>query len=251
MKENIETVKYYNQKEVAETYDDMRFKSISGKVVDILQKNAVYSHLPKGSLKGLKILDVGCGTGRFMEPLLKRGAQVYGFDASSSMIEVASEKLNGYNPKFFNGRAETLPFKNKEFDYVISVWVLNHLSTYPQIIKEMSRVGKNVILGLPNKYSIFIFSGIYRKLKGVNKNMGAFKINTNLKHPTPYSILFTYKELSGIFKESGFSRIFYKGSLMFYFAVPGIFSRLYRIIDPILCILFGRLASFMAIKGTN
>lgn len=43
--------------------------------------------------RGGKVLDVGCGTGNASEPLLARGFEVVGLDASEAMLEVARRKL--------------------------------------------------------------------------------------------------------------------------------------------------------------
>jgi SAM-dependent methyltransferase len=46
-----------------------------------------------GGLRGALALDVGCGTGKSIEPLLRRGFQVTGCDLSARMLEVAATKL--------------------------------------------------------------------------------------------------------------------------------------------------------------
>lgn len=70
--------------------------------------------------KTLKIIDVGCGTGRHSIELAKRGYSVTGIDLSESMLEKAREKAmqNGLKIDFFKHDARNLPF-NKEFDVAI------------------------------------------------------------------------------------------------------------------------------------
>lgn len=46
-------------------------------------------------LSGRRVLDLGCGTGRALEPLLERGYEVVGCDLSPSMIAVAGERHPG------------------------------------------------------------------------------------------------------------------------------------------------------------
>ncbi|HQB08446.1 MAG TPA: class I SAM-dependent methyltransferase, partial [bacterium] len=70
--------------------------------------------------KSLKILDVGCGTGRHAIELTKRGYNVTGIDLSESQLERAREKATeaGLDIKFMKADARNLPF-NGEFDAAI------------------------------------------------------------------------------------------------------------------------------------
>lgn len=70
--------------------------------------------------KSLKILDVGCGTGRHAIELKKRGYNVTGIDLSESQLERAREKATeaGLDIKFMKADARNLPF-NDEFDVAI------------------------------------------------------------------------------------------------------------------------------------
>jgi 2-polyprenyl-3-methyl-5-hydroxy-6-metoxy-1,4-benzoquinol methylase len=52
------------------------------------------------TVRGLEILDVGCGTGRISYYLANRGAVVLGVDFSAKMIELAQRKSMGGNPRF-------------------------------------------------------------------------------------------------------------------------------------------------------
>lgn len=51
---------------------------------------AVYLRLTK---PGLKVLEIGCGTGRVLKPLLESGASVVGVDISHEMLALAHNKL--------------------------------------------------------------------------------------------------------------------------------------------------------------
>ena len=70
--------------------------------------------------KSVKILDVGCGTGRHSIELTKRGYAVKGIDLSESQLTLAREKAKNYNLNIDLSRhdARDLPFKN-EFDLAI------------------------------------------------------------------------------------------------------------------------------------
>ena len=75
-----------------------------------------------GFNKSIKILDVGCGTGRHAIELSKRGYNVKGIDLSDSQLARAKVKAEqqGLNIDFLKYDARDLPFNN-EFDLVIMI----------------------------------------------------------------------------------------------------------------------------------
>lgn len=81
----------------ARFYDDYKssddYDHFMGQYMAIAQKN--------GFCGGV-ILDVGCGTGASMVPLLKWGYRVDGVDLSEKMLDVAKVKVDGYASKLFH-----------------------------------------------------------------------------------------------------------------------------------------------------
>jgi 2-polyprenyl-3-methyl-5-hydroxy-6-metoxy-1,4-benzoquinol methylase len=73
-----------------------------------------------GFNKSLKILDIGCGTGRHSIELTKRGYHITGIDYSDSQLQRAREKakLQGVKIDFLKHDARNLPFK-AEFDLTV------------------------------------------------------------------------------------------------------------------------------------
>jgi len=92
-------------------------------------------------LSGLKILDVGCGTGILCEPLARLGADVVGIDASPEMINFAKQRQETAladsnlddikSIEFLNttieGLRESLPNLGNTFDLVVSSEVIEHI----------------------------------------------------------------------------------------------------------------------------
>lgn len=74
-----------------------------------------------GPLDGLRLLDLGCGKGRFAARLSALGAKVVGLDLSSEMLARA-----GRLPRV-RGSARRLPFPASSFDGVVAVEVFEHL----------------------------------------------------------------------------------------------------------------------------
>jgi 2-polyprenyl-6-hydroxyphenyl methylase/3-demethylubiquinone-9 3-methyltransferase len=99
-------------------------------------------------LKGLKILDIGCGGGLLCEPLSRLGAEITGIDASNINIEVAklhSKKMN-LNIKYIHCSPENLSFKNK-FDVILNMEVIEHVSNVNVFIQNCSKlIKKNGIM---------------------------------------------------------------------------------------------------------
>jgi SAM-dependent methyltransferase len=92
-----------------------------------------------GDLRGRRVLDVGCGTGRLVEALVtKAHAKAWGIDASEDMVAVARETLPpGAGVRRAN--AEQLPFRDGWFDRVTMSLVI-HLVDRPRALAEARRV---------------------------------------------------------------------------------------------------------------
>ena len=79
-------------------------------------------------LKGLKILDIGCGGGLISEPMSRLGAEVTGIDASDKNIQVAKlhAKKNNLKIDYLNTVPENLNQHN-EFDIILNLEVIEHV----------------------------------------------------------------------------------------------------------------------------
>ena len=86
---------------------------------------------------GLKILDVGCGTGGNLEMLEKFGA-AEGVDVSDDALEFCQSK----GLTVHKGLAEELPFADESFDVVTALDVVEHLDDDVAGLTEMHRVTK-------------------------------------------------------------------------------------------------------------
>ena len=79
------------------------------------------------SLKGLRILDVGCGGGLLCEPLARLGATVTGIDASPKAITVAKEHAmkSGLDITYYNTTLEEFP--ENDFDAILALEIIEHV----------------------------------------------------------------------------------------------------------------------------
>lgn len=94
-------------------YDNESFTQGTIGECDFIEKEINYN-------KTLKIIDIGCGTGRHSIELSKRGYSMTGIDLSESLLEKAREKAkkNGVQIDFLKHDARSLPY-NKQFDVAI------------------------------------------------------------------------------------------------------------------------------------
>ncbi|OGB88111.1 hypothetical protein A3H38_03565 [candidate division WOR-1 bacterium RIFCSPLOWO2_02_FULL_46_20] len=90
-----------------------------------------------------RILDVGCGTGELLSRLAVKypQAKLIGLDLAPGMVEQANKKVSQENIRFIVGDGEQLPFKNNEFDLVVSSSSL-HWMDFTKVLAEAARVLK-------------------------------------------------------------------------------------------------------------
>jgi ubiquinone/menaquinone biosynthesis C-methylase UbiE len=93
----------------------------------------------EAGLRGGRVLDLGCGTGRLSAALAEQSAaRVWGVDSSPEMLAVAREKLPA-SVGLKEGQAEDLPFRDGWFDAAVT-WLVVHLLDRPPALREVARV---------------------------------------------------------------------------------------------------------------
>lgn len=99
---------------------------------------------------GLRVLEVGCGTGFWLEFLEARGARVTGLDRSRQMLAVA--RTRGLAATLVYGAAESIPFADRSFDRVFAVNAAHHFDDLGAFVDEAHRVlapdGALMVIGL-------------------------------------------------------------------------------------------------------
>ena len=113
---NNEIKKYYDN--LATTYDENRFGNSYGIFIDKQEKAFLSQCFSK--VENLKVLDLGCGTGRLIE------FANFGVDVSSNMLEVAKNKFP--KKEFREASVSSIPFENDFFDFIFSFHVIMHLN---------------------------------------------------------------------------------------------------------------------------
>jgi len=94
-------------------------------------------------LKGLNILDIGCGGGLISEPLARLGANVTGIDASEKNINVAKlhSKQNGLEINYLKASPENLNNFEK-FDLILNLEIVEHVENVNLYIKSCYKLLK-------------------------------------------------------------------------------------------------------------
>lgn len=91
-----------------------------------------------GQVKGKKILDLGCGDGKYGVELLKRGATQYrGIEGSHKMVSLAKENLKGNNSIIEENDIEKAEFMPLEYDLVVSRLVLHYIADKETLMRRI------------------------------------------------------------------------------------------------------------------
>jgi malonyl-CoA O-methyltransferase len=94
-----------------------------------------------GPVAGLRILDLGCGTGRHTLLLARAGADVTGVDFSAGMLDQARRKPGAERVRFVHHDITArLPFGDGEFDLVLCALALEHVRELGAVFGEMRRL---------------------------------------------------------------------------------------------------------------
>lgn len=188
----------YRKIQTAGTFDETRSMYQFQKYKHLIESNFLKKAIKELPHKKLKILDVGCGTGRMLSEAfsMEKDIKYVGIDTSKEMITFLKNKSKkiGVENKVNTiiGDASKIPFGNDSFDIVFSFHLLWHLPKKDQkeILEEMLRVCKKggfIVFDILNKE--FIWEKI-KILINKPKTEGIYKL--------------TPKEIKQIFKSDNF-----------------------------------------------
>ena len=153
--------KRYQDETEASSYDQARFTSLKGRIMDRLEKRSVIKALELiGEIE--TAMDIPCGTGRITELLVDRAQNVIGADISEEMMGMAKRKLrNNPHVSFFKIDAENMELDDSSIDCITCVRLMGHIPPENRIkmLREMARVSKKWVV--PTFYK----SGLLTKLK--------------------------------------------------------------------------------------
>jgi ubiquinone/menaquinone biosynthesis C-methylase UbiE len=103
-----------------------------------------------GQTFGGAVVEVGCGTGRWLRLLAERGVRSAGVDASKNMLDFARAQAAG--ALLAQGRAESLPWADGAFDRLFCINAFHHFEDKAAFLSEARRVlvpgGRMMTIGL-------------------------------------------------------------------------------------------------------
>jgi len=117
----------------SELYDD------DGNPLIVLEE----PHLARmlGDVKGLRVADVGTGTGRHAVRLARLGARVVALDFSEGMLAKARAKAGAQSVGFVRADCSVcLPLADARFDAVVCALLADHLASLPALFAELARI---------------------------------------------------------------------------------------------------------------
>ena len=119
-------------------FNPIRIKYIKESVIE----NFKLQNNEKLPLKGIDLLDIGCGGGLLSEPMCRLGATVTGIDASEKNIEIAKihAKKNNLNINYICTSPEKI--QKKKFDVILNMEIVEHVENVDLFLNSSSNLLK-------------------------------------------------------------------------------------------------------------
>ena len=124
----------------------------------------------RAAFAGLSLLDIGCGGGLICEPMARLGFTVVGIDADATALAVAREhaKAQGLGIDYRDDNAEDLAARNRRFDAVLALEVVEHaadpslfVATAASLVKPGGALILSTINRTPKAYAAAIIGAEY------------------------------------------------------------------------------------------
>lgn len=139
---------YYDKSKIADEYYDIvgenvesKKKTIDSGISEYLKETGLYN------LKNKKVLDLGCGNGRWAEHFLDfEPESVVGVDISEEMIKKANDRKKQHdsgNLEFVRGDQNDIPLADNSTDVIFSRFSLCYAKDIEQTITDIKRVLKS------------------------------------------------------------------------------------------------------------
>lgn len=116
---------YHEKSEIYERFSQV--EDTPGKILDFL----------KIITKKKIVLDLGCGTGKYLAPLYKLSKKYIGLDISQEQINIAKRKVKNEKVKFICSTAENINLADESVDVIISTWVLGTILDRDRRLKTL------------------------------------------------------------------------------------------------------------------
>jgi ubiquinone/menaquinone biosynthesis C-methylase UbiE len=114
------------------------------------------------------VLDVGCGTGIFFKHVVRRAGNIVGLDISKRTLIRAKERARNFpHVHLLWADADNMPIRNKAFDYVFAVTLIQNAPDPHKTLNEIKRVSQTdsavVITGMKKCFSLESFETMLKE----------------------------------------------------------------------------------------
>ena len=112
------------------------------RIAEVTQPAADEFVARRGLQPEMRVLDLACGSGNLAIPAARSGAIVTGIDIVPGLLDHARTRARhgGLSIRFDEGDAAQLPYADRAFDWVISMFGVMFVPQVNQIVQEMTRV---------------------------------------------------------------------------------------------------------------
>jgi SAM-dependent methyltransferase len=98
-----------------------------------------FERLLPASLRGMRVLDLGCGLGYFAREARKRGArEVIGVDLSDRMLQEARARTDDAGIVYLRAELEAFEPERAAFDLAVSSLALHYVADYPRVVRGVA-----------------------------------------------------------------------------------------------------------------
>jgi SAM-dependent methyltransferase len=176
-------------------------------------KETVFSHF---QLQGMKILEVGAGTGRDSAAMAQAGAEVWVLDFSDKSLEIVAglkKELGLTHLHLVRGDAFAAPFAENTFDLVFHQGLLEHFRNPQDLLKENHRIlkpGGICLVDIPQTFHPYTL--VKKALIAVNRWFAGWETQ------------FTLGQLEDLMRQTGLEPFMHYGDWM----QPNFFYRVTR-----------------------
>ncbi len=144
----------------------------------------------------IKVLDIGCGAGRYTRYLHKAKVSVIGLDRHLDM----ARSLIRENIPFVKADMDAIPFLNNTFNLILSVGVLHNALSFEEFRRSVFEISRLLVKNGYCLCSIFTSDIISNDLKMIEKNL--FLILNDLP-----MLLLSKEQIDDVFFENNLSKV--------------------------------------------
>lgn len=163
-------------------------------------------------LKGINVIDIGCGSGRYSAIVAKLGVQyVIGIEINHKRLKDAKDRFGKIcNIYFICASAEKLPIKNQTLNLTLMIDVIEHVNNQHKTLNEANRILKSngkIFIGAPNKFYPFDLHGMTILGVHVNNVLGIPFLSWlphSIRQLVKCKRVYSQKDLVYLLKEHGF-----------------------------------------------